>query len=74
MSDFTTGFAGDLAGLLQEYTRWQIEYQNDPPAWVAIRRPTPTRMHVLVAHDLPDLRNKLADAEASTPGHTPASP
>jgi len=53
-------FPAGLAGLLQEYTRWQIEYQDDPPAWVAVRRPTPTRIHVLVAHDLPDLRSKLA--------------
>jgi len=70
MDDLTT----DLAGLLQQYTRWQVEYQDDPPAWIAVRRPTPTRMHVLVAHDLPGLRAKLADAEASTAGHTTASP
>jgi hypothetical protein len=74
MNGFPTGFAGDLAGLLQEYTGWQIEYQDDPPAWVAVRRPTPTRMHVLVAHDLADLRSKLASAETSTPGHTLPSP
>jgi hypothetical protein len=69
-----TDSAAHLAGLLQEYTHWQIEYQDHPPAWVAVRRPTPTRMHVLVAHDLTDLRSKLATAEASTPGHSTASP
>ena len=74
MGDFTAGFAGDLAGLLQEYSRWQIDYQDDPPAWVAIRRPTPTHMHMLAAHDLPSLRSKLATAQASTPGGTTASP
>ena len=74
MSDFTAGLAGDLAGLLQEYSRWQIDYQDDPPAWVAVRRPTPTRTRVLVAHDLPGLRSKLATAQASTPGGTTASP
>jgi hypothetical protein len=67
-----TDFAADLAGLLQEYRHWQVEYQNAPPAWVAVRRPTPTRMHVLVAHDLTGLRSKLADAEAGHPAHTDA--
>ena len=74
MGDFTAGFAGDLAGLLREYSRWQIDYRDDPPAWVAIRRPTPTHMHMLAAHDLPSQRSKLATAQASTPGGTTASP
>jgi hypothetical protein len=69
-----TDLAADLANLLQEYTHWQIDYQDNPPAWVAVRRPTPTRLHVLVAHDLADLRNRLADAEASTPGRTTTGP
>jgi hypothetical protein len=69
-----TDFAADLDGLLHQYTRWQIGHQDDPPAWVAVRRATPTRVHVLVAHDLADLRSKLASAEASTPGQTTASP
>lgn len=60
-----TDLATDLAELVQDYDRWQVEYQQDPPAWVAIRRPTPARIHVLVAHDLSGLRSKLAAAEAS---------
>ncbi|HCU92298.1 MAG TPA: hypothetical protein DHU96_05980 [Actinobacteria bacterium] len=68
MSDVTPG----PAGLLPGHTGWQIEYQDDPPAWVAIHRPTPTRLHVLVAHDLPSLRSKIAGAQASAPQH-PAS-
>lgn len=67
-----TDFAADLAGLLQQYAHWQVEYQDHPPAWVAVSRPTPTRLHVLVAHDLTGLRSKLADADASTPGQSTA--
>ena len=63
-----------LADLLQDHTGWQIEYQDDPPSWVAVHRPTPTRQHVLVAHDLPSLRNKITAAQAGTPGHTTAGP
>jgi hypothetical protein len=69
-----TDFVADLADLLQEFTHWQIDYQDNPPAWVAVRRPTSTRIHVLAAHDLVDLRSRLADAETSAPGHTGTGP
>lgn len=56
----------ELSGLLRDYQdRWQVEHQDAPPAWVAVRHLTPTRIHVLVAHDLAGLRAKLAAAESA---------
>lgn len=42
---------------------WHVQCQFDPPAWVAVRHPTPTGIHVVVAYDLADLEAKLAAAE-----------
>jgi hypothetical protein len=39
-----------LAGLLRTYgEHWQIQRDDDSGVWTAIRRPTPTALHVLVA-------------------------
>jgi hypothetical protein len=49
-----------LAGLLRTYgEHWQIQRDDDSDVWTAIRRPTPTALHVLVAYDLPGLAAKL---------------
>lgn len=37
---------------------WQIE-MAEPAAFIAIRRPTPTAQHILVAHSLCELARKL---------------
>lgn len=50
-----------LAELLHDYRdSWHIGHQDSPPAWVAVRRPTITQTHVLVALDIQGLRAKLA--------------
>ncbi len=36
------------------------------PVWEAVRRPTPTSLHVLIGHTLPELAAKLAAAEAQS--------
>ncbi len=61
-----TDVASELAELLHRHGSWQVEYQDHPPAWIAIRRPTPTQVHVLVAYDLGGLGEKLANAEATS--------
>jgi len=54
-----------LSALLADYgARWQIERQESPAGWVAIRRPTPTQVEVHCATELDDLRAKLEGAEA----------
>jgi hypothetical protein len=60
-----TDIASELAELLRRYGSWRVEYQDHPPAWIAIRRPTPTQVHVLAAYDLRGLREKLAATEAT---------
>lgn len=64
--DLMTDLHPELADLLHDYRDdWQIERQEHPLAWVAIRHPTLTRIHVLVALDLKGLRAKLESAEAT---------
>jgi hypothetical protein len=58
-----TDVPSELAGLLDRYRSWQVEYQDHPPAWIATRRPTPAQVHVIAARDLTSLRDKLATAE-----------
>jgi len=54
-----------LAALVADYgARWQIEHQESPAGWVAVRRPTPTQVEVHCAIELYDLRTKLERAEA----------
>jgi len=54
---------GKLAAVLGTYGgAWSITYSADPPVWFAVRRPTPTALHVIAAHDLDSLEEKLAGA------------
>jgi len=41
--------------------RWQIE--RDGSVWTATEHPSPTALHVIVAHDLDTLEEKLNEAE-----------
>ena len=43
--------------------RWQIQRDDDSGVWTAIRRPTPTALHILVAYDLTGLAAKLEAAQ-----------
>jgi hypothetical protein len=56
-----------LRALRQTYgERWEIQRDDDLDVWTAIRRPSPTALHILVAHDLPGLAAKLqADAHST---------
>jgi hypothetical protein len=54
-----------LEDLLHSYgEHWQIQQDGDNGVWTAIRRPTPTALHVLVAYDLSGLAAKLEAAQA----------
>jgi hypothetical protein len=53
-----------LEDLLHSYgERWQIQQDGEGGVWTAVRRPTPTALHVLVAYDLPGLAAKLQAAQ-----------
>jgi hypothetical protein len=41
--------------------RWQIEREG--PVWTATERPSPTALHVVVAHDLDALEQKIIESE-----------
>jgi hypothetical protein len=57
--------APGLAGLLRTYgEQWQIQRDDDSNVWTAIRRPTPTALHVIVAYDLSGLAAKLEAAHS----------
>lgn len=50
----------DLGALLRDFRgTWEIGYQASPAAWVAVSRPTPTRLHILAARDIAGLRAKI---------------
>jgi len=48
--------------------RWEIGLDRDTGAWEAEQRPTPTTLHLIVAHDPAELAAKLAAAEAEGTG------
>ena len=53
-----------LVGLLCTYgEQWQIQQDGGSGVWTAIRRPTPTAFHILVAYDLAGLAAKLKVAQ-----------
>ncbi len=59
MSELSPG----LAALLHTHgEHWQI--QQEGGVWTAVRRPTPTALHVLVAYDLRGLAAKLQAAQS----------
>lgn len=56
----------DLGALLREFRgTWEIGYQESPAGWVAVSRPTPTRLHILAARDIGGLRAKIEAAQAA---------
>jgi hypothetical protein len=51
-----------LEQILAKYgQRWQIE--RDGLVWTATEHPSPTALHVLIAHDLDALEQKIIEAE-----------
>ena len=51
-----------LERILAEHgQRWQIE--RDGSVWTATEHPSPTALHVIVAHDLDALEQKIIEAE-----------
>jgi hypothetical protein len=54
-----------LERILAEYgQRWQIE--RDGPVWTATEHPSPKALHVIVAHDLDALEQKIVEAELAS--------
>ena len=54
-----------LERILAEHgQRWQIE--RDGPVWTATEHPSPTALHVIVAHDLDALERKIIEAELAS--------
>lgn len=45
--------------------QWKIERETETGVWTAIKRPTPSSLHLLVAHDLAVLTDKLRRANPS---------
>ena len=54
-----------LERILAEHgQRWQIEREG--PVWTATEHPSPTALHVIVAHDLDALERKTIEAELAS--------
>jgi hypothetical protein len=54
-----------LERILSEYgQRWQIE--RDGSVWTATKHPSPTALHVIVAHDLDALEQKIIETELAS--------
>lgn len=52
-----------LTDVMERYGEcWSINRSDGPDVWTAVCRPTPAALHVLVAHSLPDLSEKLEKA------------
>ena len=49
--------------------RWQIEREG--PVWTATEHPSPSSLHVLVAHDLDELEQKITESELPGGATTP---
>ena len=53
-----------LADVMERYGEsWRISRSDVPDVWTAVCRPTPAALHILVAHSLPELSEKLAKAD-----------
>jgi hypothetical protein len=50
--------------LAEHGQRWQIE--RDGSVWTATEHPSPTALHVIVAHDLDALQQKIIEAEVGS--------
>jgi hypothetical protein len=49
-----------LAELVQDLRDdWQLTFDDDLCAWVAVQRPTPAAMHVVVAFSVAEMRDKI---------------
>jgi hypothetical protein len=56
----------ELRDVLRNYGEyWQIQQDSESNVWTAIRRLSPTALHIVVAHDLPGLAAKLEAAESN---------
>jgi len=54
-----------LERILAEHSqRWQIE--RDGSMWTATQHPSPTALHVIVAHDLDALEQKMIETELAS--------
>jgi len=54
-----------LERILAEYgRRWHIEH--DGSVWTATEHPSPTALHVIVAHDLDTLEQRIIEAELAS--------
>jgi hypothetical protein len=54
-----------LAQVMHNYgTEWQICCDHRFGVWTAVRYPSPTAQHFLVARSLPELEAKLASAQS----------
>ncbi len=52
-----------LTDVMERYGEsWSISRSDGPDVWTAVCRPTPAALHVLVAHSLPELSEKLEKA------------
>ena len=49
--------------LARHNKRWQIE--RDGLVWTATEHPSPTALHVIIAHDLEALEQKIIESELS---------
>jgi hypothetical protein len=50
--------------LTEHGQRWQIEH--DGLVWTATEHPSPTALHVIVAHDLDTLQQKIIETELAS--------
>jgi hypothetical protein len=50
----------ELVELVQEIRDdWQLTFDDDSGAWIAVRRPKPSAMRVIAAKTVPQMRDKL---------------
>ena len=54
----------DLDSLRRDFKDWTIGQVADLSAWTAERHPTEHSLHVIVAHSVDQLRDKLTEADA----------
>ncbi len=56
-----------LTDVMERYGEsWSISRSDGPDVWTAVCRPTSAALHVLVAHSLPELSEKLEKASPIT--------
>ena len=61
-----TEIGSQLQDVLRNFGEcWQIQQDGESNVWTAIRRPSPTALHIVVAHDLPGLAAKLEAAQSN---------